>query len=79
MKYSWFAFALIQKVESFQSQSSAYMKHMEIAPAALPEGLMLTFLGVINNFCIFSFISIEKRDLVSTLRVQSLCLEQASL
>lgn len=50
MKYSWFVFALIQKVESFQSWSSRYMKHMEIAPAVLPEGLTLTFFGVINKF-----------------------------
>lgn len=43
MKYSWFVFALIQKVESFWSWSSGYTKHMEIVPAALPKGLMLTF------------------------------------
>lgn len=62
MKYSWFVFALIQKVESFQSRSSGYMKHMEIAPAVLPEGLTLTFFGVINKIFIFSsFISIEKK------------------
>lgn len=53
MKYSWLVFALIQKVESCQSWSSGHMRHMEIAPAALPEGLTLTFLGMINKFFFF--------------------------
>jgi len=59
MKYSWFVFALIEKVASFQSRSSGYMKHMEIAPAALPEGLILTFFGVMSKvfyFILFYFI-----------------------
>lgn len=61
MKYSWLVFALIQKVESCQSWSSGRMRHMEIAPAALPEGLTLTFLGMINKF--FFLLSKLKKEI----------------